>query len=817
MLRCIESKIIEKGIIMSTPKYLNVSLPLAERVSDLISQMTVDEKISFLHTQQKAIPRLGIKDYNVSAEGAHGLLVRSYYDQWCYGNSTVFPQPMGLSLTWDMDLMHRVGAVIGDEARVWYEKDNHTRWLTIWSPTIDMERDPRWGRTEEAYGEDPYHAGKLSAALIRGVQGDDPFYLKASCAPKHFYGNNVEKNRLSASTDISERVKREYYLRVFEYAFREGKAMSLMTAYNEINGIPCIVNPEVLDIVKGEWGCEGFIVCDGDDLGQTVTFHKYCKTNAEAIALAMKAGVDCFTDQKNELVIDAATEAYNKKLISEADIDLALTNILNLRFRFGQFDPPELNPFTKIPQDRLCCREHSETALEAYRKSIVLLKNDGILPLDKSTNGKTLLIGDLAENNLADWYSGKPPEAIAPFDAINSIVKNEIVEVVRVHDICVIYNNKTKSWIRVDEEGNVTFDGDETTRTEFEEIDWGFNSVSYREPKSGKYLALPPSFELNCKADTVWGWFTQELFLRDSATGYFIPHGHLFGNRYDDAKNEQIANLMSDLKCEIISDGIIPAVEEAKTAETVILMLGNNPLINGRECFDRPGITFPKRWTELINRIHAVNPNIVLSLIAGYPFAFAEELKKLRAVTYTSHGEQYVGKAVAEVLYGLYNPAGRLSMTWYLSENDLPDINDYDIINNPRTYMYFDKPVQFPFGFGLSYTKFDYSDISAEKSDNGYLISCNVKNTGELNGDEVVQLYATLHGVPVKAPIHKLCGFNRTHINSGESKKITFEVPEDEIRLFDEVANSFLIIPKSITFSIGTSSADIKLTKEVEL
>jgi len=802
---------------MPSPKYLDTSLPLLERISDLISKMTIDEKISFLHTQQKAIPRLGIKEYNVSAEGAHGLLVRTYYDQWCYGNSTVFPQPMGLSLTWDADLMHRVGEVIGDEARVWYEKDNQTRWLTIWSPTIDMERDPRWGRTEEAYGEDPFHTGKLSAALIRGVQGDDPFYLKASCAPKHFYGNNVEKNRLSTSTDISERVKREYYLRVFEYAFREGKAMSLMTAYNEINGIPCIVNPEVLNIVKDEWGCEGFIVCDGDDLGQTVTFHNYCETNAEAIALSMKAGVDCFTDQKNELVINAATEAYNKKLINEDDIDTALTNIFKLRFRFGQFDPPELNPFSKISEDRLCCTEHSEIALEAYRKSIVLLKNDGILPLDKSGTGKTLLIGDLAEKNLADWYSGKPPEAIAPFDAISDIVKNEIVEVVRVHDICVIYNTKEKGWIRVDEDGNVTFDGDESTRAQFEEIDWGFNSVSYRESKSSKYLALPSSFELNCRADSVWGWFTQELFLRDENSGQFIPHGHLFGNRYDDAKNKQIADLMSDLKSEVISDGLIPAVEEAKTAETIILILGNNPLINGRECFDRPGLTFPKRWTELINRIYNVNPNIVLSLIAGYPFTFADELKKLRAVTYTSHGEQYVGKALAEVLYGLYNPAGRLSMTWYLSEDDLPDINDYDIINNPRTYMYFNKPVLFPFGYGLSYTKYEYSEMTIEKSNGGFSISCKVKNTGDQNGDEVVQLYATLSGVPVKAPIRKLCGFNRMHTKKGETARITFEVPLQEITLFDERLNKFSIIPESVTFSIGTSSADIKLTEEIRV
>jgi len=802
---------------MGAPKYLDTSLPLDQRVLDLISQMTLEEKISFLHTSHKAVPRLGIKEYNVSAEGAHGLLVRTYYEQWPYGNSTVFPQPIGLSLTWDADLMQRVGDVIGTEARIWYEKDNRSRWLTLWFPTIDMERDPRWGRNEEAYGEDPYLVGKLAAALIRGVQGEDDYYLKSTCAPKHFYGNNVEKNRLAASTDISERVKREYYLKVFEYAFVEGRAMSLMTAYNEINGIPCIVNPEVLEIVKGEWECEGFIVCDGDDLSQTVTHHKYCKTDAEAIALAMKAGVDCFTDQINEKVINAATEAYNKKLITEADIDLAVTNIFNLRFRLGQFDPPGLCPYEDISEDLLCCKEHSDTALEASRKSIVLLKNDGILPLNKDSNGKTVIIGDLAEKNLPDWYSGKPVESITPFDAISEIVSNDNIETVSIHDICVIYSNKENKWLRVDDEGNVTFDGDENTRTKFEEIDWGFNSVSYREPKSGKYLALLPSLQLECKADFVWGWFTQELFLRDENSGDFIPHGHLYGNRYSDEKNKEIADLVSDLKSEILSDGIIPAVDEAKEAETVLIFLGNHPLVNGRECFDRPAITFPRRWTELIKRIHAVNQNIVLSIIAGYPFAFPEEEKLLKAVLYTSHGEQYVGKAVAETLYGLYNPAGRTSMTWYLSEDVLPDINNYDIINSPRTYMYFDKPVQFPFGFGLSYSKFEYSNMSVKKFGTDSVVSLNLKNTGETAGDEVVQLYATLKGTPVKAPLKKLCGFKRIHLLPEEEKEIKFTITQEEISLYDEEDEDFSIIPESVLFSIGSSSADIKLTEEVTI
>ncbi|MCL1821074.1 MAG: glycoside hydrolase family 3 C-terminal domain-containing protein [Oscillospiraceae bacterium] len=789
--------------------YLDPSRPLDGRVSDLISRMTTEEKIGLLPTRQRAVPRLGVPAYDVGGEGAHGILVRRGWEQVPSGISTVFPQPIGLSCTWDTDLMERVGAVIGDEARVYYNMSGRNHWLTLWFPTIDMERDPRWGRTEEAYGEDPLLAGKLASALIRGAQGDDPFYVKMVCAPKHFYGNNTEAGRLSVSVDISEHVKREYYLRVFQYAFTEGKALSLMTAYNEINGVPCIVNPEVLNIVKGEWGCEGFFVCDGDDFRQNVTHHKYCETYAQSIALSMKAGIDCFTDRDAQLVVDSATEALEKGLISEADIDLALTNILKIRFRLGQFDPDELCPYAAIPAERLCCEEHSDVALEAARKSVVLLKNDGILPLNPQTCGKVLVLGDLAETNMADWYSGKPPQAVAPLEAIRDTADS--VQYITTHDLCAIYNEDKGGWLCADEDGNVSFDGSESARAVFEEIDWGYTCVSYRNVKTGKYLSVKGDCTLGCASDKVWGWFTLELFRRDEETGRFIPHGKSLQDKFSDDEKATIDSLMSCLRRERLTDGISAAAVAAAKSDTVIITLGNHPLINGRECFDRPGIAFPKRWTQLIERTRAVNPNIVLTLIAGYPYAFPAEADIVRAALYTSHGEQYVGKAVADALFGRYNPAGRLSMTWYRSEGDLPDINDYDIINSPRTYMYFDKPVQYPFGHGLSYTEFCYTGLTAEADGDGYTVSCAVRNTGACAGDEVVQLYATLRDVPVKSPIRKLCGFKRVTLLPGEMKTVSFTVPPEELALFDEAANAFSIRPGAVTFSVGASSADIRL------
>jgi beta-glucosidase len=793
---------------LQKPIYLNPSRPLAERVSDLISRMTAEEKIGLLPTRQRAVPRLGVPAYSVGGEGAHGLVVRTFGEQTPGGFATVFPQPIGLSSTWDKSLMERVGDVIGTESRVYYDRDGRSRWLTLWFPTIDMERDPRWGRCEEAYGEDPYLAGKLSAALIRGAQGDDPFYVKTTCAPKHFYGNNVEKNRASVSTNISERVKREYYLRVFKYAFTEGKALSLMTAYNEINGVPCIVNPEVNDIVKGEWGCEGFIVCDGGDFAQTVTHHKYCETHAESFALSLKAGIDCFTD-RDELVTGAAAEALEKGLITEADIDRALFNMFKARFRMGQFDPDELCPYAAIPQDRLCCAEHSAVALEAAQKSVVLLQNDGILPLDPQTCGKVLVVGDLADVTMPDWYSGRPPQTVTPLQAIRDVLG--AVETVGTRDLCVIFNGETEGYARIDGDGNVFFDGDEATRAVFEEYDYGFNSVAYRDMRSGKFLNARWDGSLGCTAGNLWGWFTYELFFRGEETGQFIPHGQTFRDGMSEEGKDTIDALMRQMRRELLTDGLSRAVDAAAGCDTVIFVTGNHPLVNGRECFDRPDIAFPARWTRLLERMGAVNKNIVMALIAGYPYAFADEAKYMRAALYASHGEQYIGTAVADALFGKTNPAGRLSMTWYLSQDDLPDIDDYDIINNPRTYLYFDKPVQFPFGHGLSYTAFGYTGFAAERTGGGFSVSCAVRNEGTRAGDEVVQLYAALDGVPVKAPLKQLVGFERVPLRPGEVRTVTFDVPMEELTLFDH------ILPETVSFAIGASSEDIRLKGEIKV
>lgn len=440
--------------------FKNGELDIESRLADLLSRLTVEEKISLVPTEQAGIPRLGIKPYAIGAEGAHGFVDRS-------GPTTTFPQTIGLASTWDRSLLRKIGKVIGTEARAWHNTHNASGCLSLWFPTIDMEKDPRWGRTEEGYGEDPHLAGELASEIIKGTQGDDERYVLASCAPKHFFANNNEKNRVSCSCSVDPRNMREYYLLPFRKAFRKGGARSLMTAYNEVNGIPLMQHPAVRDIVKGEWGLEGrgHIVTDGGDVGQTVNLHGYFDTHAETIAAGFKAGADSMTDVPH-LVIPAVREALERGLITEADLDEHVGNVLRLRFRFGHFDDAGVCPYDAIGEADMMTAEARALAREAAAKSVVLLKNDPVsgrpvagdttdragsepgipaenafapgcdlnTPRASSGNSATpaapllpiaagtrvAVVGPLADTVYTDWYTGMPPYRVSPLDGLRA-------------------------------------------------------------------------------------------------------------------------------------------------------------------------------------------------------------------------------------------------------------------------------------------------------------------------------------------------------------------------------------------------------------
>lgn len=807
--------------------YMNPELDLTTRINDLISRLTLSEKISILPTNQAPIERLNIREYHVGGEAAHGISMPKE-------PATIFPQPIGLSCTWDTNLMKQIGSVIGDEARIYYDKHNRVFGLTRWAPTIDMERDPRWGRTEEAYGEDPCLTGKLSAELIKGMHGDDPFYLKFVPAPKHFYANNVEVGRTWLSSYLTPRVKHEYYLKAFKPAFTEGKAYSMMTAYNCINGIPCIVNPEVQNIVKDTWGCDGFIVCDGGDMSQTVTHHKYYSSHAETIANALKAGIDCFTDEA-ELVIKAAEEAIDRKLLTEVDIDKALTNIFKIRFRLGEFDPDELNPYSNIPEEELCSEEHNKLALKAAEEAVVLLKNENnLLPLQRDKINKIAVLGPLADALPKGWYSGNVPYKITTLDGIKTKLPDKEILYHSGNDTIALYCEEAKKYLGLsgDSFENIACSHNNIEKADkFEVCDWGYNSYTLKNKTNNKYLNTD-DLTIDCSAEDIWGWYAKQQFkikdfycdkfkiktwngdnIQYENTSNFLHVTKGYEQNFINYKNE------ASFKKEVIENGIEEAVKLAKESDVAIVVVGNHPLINAKEEIDRPDIELPAYQEKLIKAVHAANPNTIVVVISGYPFAINWVNDNIPAIIYTAHGCQELGNALANSIFGDYNPAGRLSMTWYKNLDTMPDINDYDIINGKRTYMYFEEDPLYPFGHGLSYSTFKYSNLNIESNSisagDKILITFDLTNTSDIAGDEIPQMYVHLPSNKIKRANKQLVDFTRIHLSSGETANVTFTLKSEDLMYWNEEINDFSLEPGFAEIIIGSSSANIKLKQSI--
>lgn len=818
---------LKNNNLVNNHPYWDTSLGLETRVYDLVSRLTIDEKISLLPTRQAAVARLGIKEYSVGGEAAHGLVSPTNI-------TTVFPQPIGLACSWNASLLEEIGSAIGDEARAYYKKNGEKGGLTLWAPTIDMERDPRWGRTEEAYGEDPYLTGKLSSGLIRGMQGYDDFYLKMAAAPKHFYANNNEEGRIWCSSSIDPRNKQEYYLKAFKPAFVEGGAYSMMTAYNSINGTPGILNPEVQNIVKDEWGLRGFVVCDGGDMSQTVEFHKYYETHAETMATAIKSGVDCFTDDVT-LVIKSTKEAFDRGLILESEIDKAIFNIFKVRFRLGQFDPEELNPYSKISSSVICSEKHNELAKKAAREAIVLLKNENkILPLNKDSLSKVAVIGPLSDVVYKDWYCGVHPYKVTPLQGIKSKLPTSEVIHVNGYDQITLKSISSNKYLSVETSRDflVFADKDVVTANEtFELSDWGWGSSTLKSIGNDKFLTTNDDGVITASSAEAFGWFVKELYnleLEDiSRFSYSLKtwdgknitlSSNILSVNINPSKVEEDESIyIESFRKTIVIDGIKEAVEAAKTAEVAIVVVGNNPMINGKEENDREDITLPKAQQDLIKAVYKTNPNTIVVIVGSYPYAINRENDNIPAIIYSAPGGQELGNAIADVLFGDYSPSGKLNMTWYKSLDQLSDMLDYDIIKSKRTYMYFDQTPLYPFGYGLTYSTFGYRDLNVQKSDGHIDVSVQVENTGSTDSDEVVQMYISSKLSRVKRPFKELKGFSRIHLLSKEFKTINFSLCDSDFSFWDVTRSTFCVETGDYEISIGNSSQNIKLSQTIKI
>ena len=824
--------------------YKDMDAPQHERIMDLLSRLTIEEKISLLRATSPGIPRLEIEKYYHGNEALHGI-VRP-------GNFTVFPQAIGLASMWNPDFLYEISTVISDEARArWNElnrgKDQKRLFsdlLTFWSPTVNMARDPRWGRTPETYGEDPFLSGKLGVAFVKGLQGNDPHYLKVVSTPKHFAANNEEHNRFECNPQISERDLREYYLPAFERCIIDGKAQSIMTAYNAINDVPCTLNTWLLKkVLRTDWGFNGYVVSDCGAPSLLVTHHEYVKTPEAAATLALKAGLDL--ECGDNVYIEPLMNAYKQYMVSEAEIDTAAYRILRARMMLGLFDDPAKNPYNALSPSIVGCEKHKNMALEAARQSLVLLKNENnFLPINPKKIKSIAVVGINAGNCEFGDYSGKPVNVpVSVLDGIRNRVGDDIkivyapwkssssgYEMITKANFpnglkAEYYNNKHLQGtpqVRTDE--NINFEPANQAPDPFLpesplSIRWSGDLVP---SVSGKYtLAFATDDGCRLYIDdkmVIDSWKNRGLTTDSVVVTLEKDKKYRLVAEYFDNAGEASAKLYwrtPDFEKKALLDLYGDAKKAIQECDMTIAVMGINKSIE-REGRDRDHIELPKDQELFIEEAYKLNPKMAVVLVAGSSLAVNLMDEHVPAILNAWYPGEQGGTAVAEALFGDYNPAGRLPLTYYRSLDDLPPFDDYAVQKN-RTYMYFTGKPLYAFGYGLSYTKFDYRKLSVDQDAENVRLSFTIKNSGKYNGDEVAQVYVQFPEIGVKVPIKQLKGFERVHIAKGKNLPVTITVPKKELRIWNERKGEFFTPSGNYVFMVGASSDDIRLQQVVKL
>jgi len=804
-------------------EFLNTNLPVEERVDLLVSQMTLYEKIDQMVFTAPAISRLKVPEYNWWNESLHGVARAGF--------ATVFPQSITIAGSWDTDLMFRVATAISDEGRAKHHefvrrgKRGIYQGLTFWSPNINIFRDPRWGRGHETYGEDPYLTGQLGMQFVKGLQGNDPKYLKTVATAKHYaVHSGPEPLRHVFNAKVNERDLRETYLPAFRDLVINGGVYSIMGAYNQIYGVPCCASPLLMGILRNEWGFKGYVVSDCWAISDFYTFQKFSKDAAEASAAAVKAGTDleCGSSYPH------LKEAFKRGIISENEIDIAVKRLFTARFKLGMFDNEKMVSYAQIPFSVNCSEANSKLALEAAQKSIVLLKNTNeILPLSKDI--KTVaVIGPNADNweALIGNYNGIAKNPVTVYEGIKNKLKNTTILYAEgahlakgVSNLQPIPGNylvtaEGKKGVTGEYFANARLEGEPFfTRTD-DNIDFywesgspaaGLDSDNFSVRWTG-YLVPPVSGTYQIGS---WGmpilevWFEGERILNQN-------------NEHHAFHQEKAIELKAGMKYKFIyeyknnhGDGdakllwSVPnpkmqeeAVELAKKADAVIVVLGLSQRLEGEEMpikvdgfegGDRTHLNLPQTQQDLVKAIKATGKPTILVLLNGSAVAVNWENENLDAIITAGYPGQEGGNAVADVLFGDYNPAGRLPVTYYKSVEQLPAFENYDM--EGRTYKYFKGEPLYPFGYGLSYTTFKYSELNiAKKTKVGekVLVSVKVTNTGKKAGEEVVQLYLKDEKASTPRPKVQLEGFKRIHLNAGESKIVEFEITPRQFSMIGE-------------------------------
>ncbi|MER5957046.1 glycoside hydrolase family 3 C-terminal domain-containing protein [Streptomyces sp. NPDC001893] len=806
------------------PLHPDAAPPTDKRVDDLLSRLTLDERIALLHQFTPGAERVGLAAFRTGQEALHGVA-------WM-GPATVFPQSVGLGATWNDDLVRRIGDAVSAEVRAMRERDDRIG-LNVWAPTVNLLRHPLWGRNEEGYSEDPHLTAVIATAYTRGLRGTHPTYWRTAPVLKHWLAHNNETLRDTSNSSVRPRVLHEYDLKAFRAPVEAGAVAGVMPAYNLVNGRPNHVSPYLREQLR-TWTDQELLVCsDAGAPSNLVDSEHYFDTHEEATAAALVAGVDSFTDHGTDssTITGRIRRALDQGLISESDIDTAVRRQLDVRLRLGEFE--DRDPFDGA--GAFDTDEHRALAQEAAEQAVVLLKNDDLLPLPDTAH--IALVGLLADECKTDWYSGTLIHRSTPLDGLRERFGTEHVTftegVDRVRLRC------DAGWLYVPEsDADVSARGAEgaldpallagrtdlpplTTATdsgtELALVDWGNDVLTLRAP-DGRYLSVAEDGFVRASAEQPGGWVVQETYtlerhedahlLRHTGTGRYIAVA---------ADGVKVAEQGTAFEVEYVERGTDAVARAAADADVVIVVAGNDPHINGRETEDRTTLALPAHQDRLWRAARAANPNTALALVGAYPYAVPDADTELPALLWTAHGGQAAGRALARVLAGDVSPAGRLPQTWYAADSDLPDLLDYDVIGSRQTYLYFEGTPLYPFGHGLSYASFTYDGLFAHRGTDTLECTFTVTNVGTTLADEVPQLYVRPLDMPVPRPRRQLLAHRRIALAPGASERVTFSVPVADLGHWDVARGRWSVTSGTYELHVGASSEDIRLTTHLTL
>jgi len=831
------------------PAYLNHALPPEQRAADLVRRMTVQEKVSQLVNQSRAVPRLNVPDYDWWSESLHGV---------ARNGTTEFPEPVGLAATFDTDAIHRMAIVIGTEGRASYVRgmrDGHSdifEGLDFWAPNINIFRDPRWGRGQETYGEDPFLTARLGVAFVTGLQGDDPRYYRAISTPKHYaVHSGPEPTRHTADVKVSKHDEVDTYLPAFRATVMEGKAGSVMCAYNSINGQPACANEFLLqDQLRGKWGFQGYVVSDCDAVINIFWDHHFTRSQPEASALAVQRGMDneCidFAKVKDDHDYRPYWEAYQQGLLKESEIDTALVRLFTARMKLGMFDPPEEVPYSKIDEKELDTVEHRTLARVLANESMVLLKNDGTLPLKQGAL-KIALVGPLADQTkyLLGNYNGVPTHTVSVLEGLKAEFPNAQISFVPGTQFLRNDGDAVPASAFTTSEGQpglkqefytgAIFGGKPTilATRDVSAVDLKAEDVS--PEAKGKYpmrvewsafLTPTETGDYTVGVRFQGGFASVMVDGKPVAQGWAgaddrgdakVGHVHLEQGKKVSLKVVYSQASAGPIRAQLIWSKYDPrpspeAIAAAKAADVVIAVLGITSELEGEEMpvsqegfkgGDRTSIDLPKPEDDLLKAVTATGKPVVLVLANGSALAVNWAGQHVNAILESWYAGEEGGAAIAETLSGKNNPAGRLPVTFYTGVDQLPPFEDYAM--KGRTYRYFEGQPLYPFGHGLSYTTFSYSSLRlpqrAIKAGEPLIAEVKVTNTGKREGDEVAQLYLSFPSV-AGAPLRALRGFTRVHLKPGESQKVRFELKERDLGMVSE-AGELMIAEGQYSLSVG--------------